>query len=89
MDGRRTLSGVITCNIGDMLKRWSDDQLQSTLHRVRMPRPDEYLGPRYSLPFFCQANMNWVIQGPQKKYAPITANDYLQQRIAANFATMG
>ena len=45
--------------------------------------------PRYSRPFFCQANMNWVIQGPQKKYAPITANDYLQQRIAANFATMG
>ncbi len=83
------LSGVITCNIGDMLKRWSDDRLQSTLHRVRMPRPDEYLGSRYSLPFFCQANMNAVVQGPQKKYDPITANDYLQQRIAANFSAMG
>ncbi len=82
------LPGVITCNIGDMLKRWSDDQLQSTLHRVRMPRADEYLGPRYSLPFFCQANMNSIIQGPQKKYEPITAHDYLQQRIAANFAAM-
>jgi hypothetical protein len=34
--------------------RWSDDKLQSTLHRVRIPRADEYLGPRYSLPFFCQ-----------------------------------
>ena len=33
--------------------------------------------------------MNSIIQGPQKKYAPITANDYLQQRIAANFAAMG
>jgi isopenicillin N synthase-like dioxygenase len=83
------LPGVITCNIGDMLKRWSDDQLQSTLHRVRMPRADEYLGPRYSLPFFCQANMNSLVQGPQKKYAPITAHEFLQQRIAANFATMG
>ena len=39
-------AGYITCNIGDMLKRWSDDQLQSTLHRVRMPHADEYLGPR-------------------------------------------
>jgi isopenicillin N synthase-like dioxygenase len=29
-----------------MLMRWSDDKLQSTLHRVRMPRADEYLGPR-------------------------------------------
>ena len=80
------LPGVITCNIGDMLRRWSDDQLLSTLHRVRMPRPDEYLGPRYSLPFFCQANKDAIIQGPGKVYAPITAHDYLQQRIAANFA---
>lgn len=78
------LPGVVTCNIGDMLMRWSDDQLQSTLHRVRMPRQDEYLGPRYSLPFFCQANKDAVIQGPGRKYAPITAHDYLQQRIAAN-----
>ena len=38
--------GVIICNIGDMLMRWSDDRLKSTLHRVRMPRPGEYLGPR-------------------------------------------
>lgn len=78
------LPGVVTCNIGDMLMRWSDDQLQSTLHRVRMPRQDEYLGPRYSLPFFCQANKDAIIQGPGGKYEPITAHDYLQQRIAAN-----
>jgi isopenicillin N synthase-like dioxygenase len=78
------LPGVVTCNIGDMLMRWSDDQLQSTLHRVRMPRQDEYLGPRYSLPFFCQANKDVIIQGPGKKYDPITAQDYLLQRIAAN-----
>jgi isopenicillin N synthase-like dioxygenase len=78
--------GLITCNIGDMLMRWSDDQLLSTLHRVRMPHPDEYLGPRYSMPFFCQANRDAVIEGPGKLYAPITAHDYLQQRIAANFA---
>jgi len=53
---------------------------------VRMPRVDEYLGPRYSMPFFCQANKDAVIQGPDKKYKPITAHDYLQQRIAANYA---
>jgi isopenicillin N synthase-like dioxygenase len=80
------LPGVVTCNIGDMLMRWSDDQLQSTLHRVRMPRADEYLGPRYSLPFFCQANKDAIIQGPGKSYTPIAAHDYLQQRIAANYA---
>jgi isopenicillin N synthase-like dioxygenase len=80
------LPGVITCNIGDMLMRWSDDKLLSTLHRVRMPTQDEYLGPRYSMPFFCQANKDAMIQGPGRKYNAISAHDYLQQRIAANFA---
>lgn len=78
--------GVITCNIGDMLMRWSDDKLLSTLHRVRMPKADEPKGPRYSMAFFCQANKDQLIQGPEKKYEPITARDYLLQRINANFA---
>ena len=77
--------GVITCNIGDMLMRWSDDRLRSTLHRVRMPRSGEYLGPRQSIAFFCQANQDATIVGPAGKYAPISAADYLAQRIAANF----
>ncbi len=82
------ITGVITCNIGDMLMRWSDDQLLSNPHRVRMPRPDEYLGPRYSIPFFAQANRDFVLQGPAKKYPPITAHDYIQERLSANFAAL-
>lgn len=77
---------VITCNIGDMLMRWSDDQLPSNFHRVRNPLPHEFQGPRYSLAFFCQANKDVEILGPQRKYPPISAEDYLQQRIQANFA---
>ena len=80
--------GVITCNIGDMLMRWSDDRLLSNPHRVRMPRPDEYLGPRYSIPFFAQANRDIVLQGPEKKYPPITAADYIKMRLAANFEAL-
>lgn len=79
------LSGVVTCNIGDMLMRWSDDHLLSNLHRVRMPRHDEYLGPRYSIAFFAQANKDAVLSGPEKKYEPMTAHDYIQMRIGANF----
>lgn len=79
------VTGVITCNIGDMLMRWSDDQLLSNPHRVRMPRQDEYLGPRYSIPFFAQANRDFVLQGPQKRYPPITAADYISERIKANY----
>lgn len=81
-------TGYVTCNIGDMLMRWSDDKLLSTLHRVRMPEPGEYLGERLSMPFFCQANRDAVIQGPEKKYAPITAQNYLLERLQANFAAL-
>ena len=77
---------AITCNIGDMLMRWSDDQLPSNFHRVRNPQPHEYQGARYSLAFFCQANEDAVIEGPAKKYPPITGADYLRQRISANFS---
>ena len=77
---------IITCNIGDMLMRWSDDILPSNFHRVKSPEPDEYQGARYSLAFFCQANAHVIIEGPNKKYSPITAADYLKQRISANFS---
>ena len=76
---------AITCNIGDMLMRWSDDLLPSNFHRVKNPQPGEYMGPRYSVAFFCQANRDAVIEGPAKKYPAITAGDYLRQRVAANF----
>jgi isopenicillin N synthase-like dioxygenase len=76
---------LITCNIGDMLMRWSDDRLPSNFHRVRNPRPGEDMGPRYSLAFFCQANTDALIESPAGKYPPITAGDYLAERIRANF----
>ena len=78
---------LITCNIGDMLMRWSDDRLPSNFHRVRNPSADEYQGGRYSLAFFAQANRDVLIEGPAAKHAPISAEDFLQQRVAANFAT--
>lgn len=83
--------GTITCNIGDMLTRWSDDRLPSTLHRVRMPRAEEIdgdrLDARYSIAYFAQADGDAVIEPPGGTHPPITAADYLQQRIAANFAS--
>lgn len=76
---------LITCNIGDMLMRWSDDQLPSNFHRVKNPAAHEYQGARYSLAFFAQANRGTLIETPSGKYPPITAGDFLQQRVAANF----
>jgi isopenicillin N synthase-like dioxygenase len=68
-----------------MLMRWSDDQLPSNFHRVKNPAAHEYQGARYSLAFFAQANRSVVIDSPSDKYPSITAGDFLQQRIAANF----
>ncbi|MFT4087299.1 MAG: 2-oxoglutarate and iron-dependent oxygenase domain-containing protein [Gordonia sp. (in: high G+C Gram-positive bacteria)] len=76
---------VITCNIGDMLMRWSDDELSSNFHRVRVPGDGEYTGPRYSIPFFAQANRGVTIEPPRGTYPPITAAEYLRQRVEANY----
>lgn len=77
---------AITCNIGDMLMRWSDDLLPSNFHRVKSPGPLDDRAARYSIAFFAQANSEVMIEGPQSKYPAISAKDYLQQRITANFA---
>ncbi|STT26559.1 Oxidoreductase [Klebsiella pneumoniae] len=66
--------------------RWSDDQLPSNFHRVRNPLPMNIRGRATAWRFFCQANKDVEILGPQRKYPPISAEDYLQQRIQANFA---
>jgi isopenicillin N synthase-like dioxygenase len=76
---------AITCNIGDMLMRWSDDLLPSNFHRVRLPGAGEYTGARHSIAFFAQANRDVVIAGPQGRYPEITAEEYLRQRISANY----
>ncbi|MGC5396329.1 isopenicillin N synthase family dioxygenase [Streptomyces sp. DT20] len=76
---------VITCNIGDMLTRWSDDRLPSNFHRVKSPGPGDDRSARHSIAFFAQADRDVVIEGPAGRYPAITAADYIQQRIAANF----
>lgn len=75
----------ITCNIGDMLMRWSDDALPSNFHRVRGPRVGENQDSRYSIAFFAQANRDIVMESPSGAWEPITARDYLLQRVAANY----
>ncbi|KAG1093029.1 hypothetical protein G6F42_019049 [Rhizopus arrhizus] len=41
--------GDIVCNIGDMIMRWSDDQLKSNFHRVRAPAVVCYYSRTHSL----------------------------------------
>jgi isopenicillin N synthase-like dioxygenase len=79
----------IVVNVGDMLQRLTNNKLRSTTHRVVNP-PREQMGTsRYSIPFFMhpRAEMDLsclpscVAPGEAPAYEPITAGEYLHQRL--------
>jgi len=81
--------GELVINIGDMLQRLTNGKLRSTSHRVVNPAPDRASHARYSMPFFLHFRSDFLIDalpetvpaGEQAKWPPITANDYLQERL--------
>ena len=81
--------GELVINIGDMLQRLTNGVLRSTSHRVVNPAPDRAAHARYSMPFFLHFRSDFLIDplketvaaGEQPKWSPITANDYLQERL--------
>ena len=82
-------AGELVINIGDMLQRLTNGDLRSTSHRVVNPTPDRASHARYSMPFFLHFRSDFLIEalpqtvpaGEQPKWAPITADDYLQERL--------
>jgi len=80
----------LVMNCGDMLQRLTNHQLQSTTHRVVNPPRELWHTPRYSIPFFCHpkplmkldALPQCLSEGEQPIDAPITAGEYLNQRLA-------
>lgn len=82
-----TLRGQIVVDSGDMMQRCTNGVIPSTTHRVVNPA-----GPnvaRYSMPFFVHpyndcsldALPGTVTDERPKKYPPITAGDFLTQRL--------
>jgi isopenicillin N synthase-like dioxygenase len=76
--------GSLVVNVGDMLQRQTGAQLPSTTHRVVNPAPGLRHIPRYSMPFFLHYRPDWLIEPfvTQAAMPPITANDFLLQRLA-------
>ena len=81
--------GAVVCNIGDMLQRLTNQALPSTTHRVVNPPPERRGVSRYSTPFFLHFEPDYLIQtlpscvsaeNPDH-YDPITAEDFLQERL--------
>lgn len=76
----------IIVDTGDMMSRLTNDVLPSTIHRVVNPCNADR--SRYAMPFFLhphsEANLSCPPQcvGPDgSKYPPITAGEFLQQRL--------
>lgn len=80
----------IVVNVGDMLQRLTNNYLKSTTHRVVNPPRHEWHRPRLSIPFFLhpQSNMDLtclpstVTDDRPLAYEPITAGEYLDERLA-------
>ncbi|KZW01187.1 Clavaminate synthase-like protein [Exidia glandulosa HHB12029] len=65
------IKGALCLNVGDVLMRWSNDHLKSTLHRVALPPADRVMNeagnsdhtpPRYSVVYFVCPDAESVIQ---------------------------
>lgn len=65
------IPGTVVVNTGDLLARWSNDTLRSTLHRVVAPStskisnadiPEGMAPARQSIAFFCNPNFDAVIE---------------------------
>jgi isopenicillin N synthase-like dioxygenase len=84
-----SLPGQIVVNVGDMLQRLTNDRLRSTTHRVINPPKELWGTSRYSIPFFLHPRSEMrldclgsciSLENP-RKYDPITAGEYLDQRL--------
>ncbi|MCH2198037.1 MAG: isopenicillin N synthase family oxygenase [Flavobacteriales bacterium] len=80
----------IVVNVGDMLQRLTNGKLRSTTHRVVNPPREKWNTSRFSIPFFlhprsemrldCLANC--VEAGQEPNFKPISAGEYLDERLA-------
>lgn len=79
----------IVINVGDMLQRLTNNYLKSTTHRVVNPPREEWHLPRLSIPFFLHPRSEMdlsclpscVSEEQPLAYAPITAGEYLDERL--------
>lgn len=82
-------AGALVINVGDMLQRQTNGRLRSTTHRVVNPCGEAARRARYSMPFFLHFRPDFLIEplpecvGENTASAPdpITAHDYLMQRL--------
>jgi isopenicillin N synthase-like dioxygenase len=75
----------IIVNVGDLLQRWTNDRLRSTIHRVICSEKE-----RFSIAYFCNPDQETLIKsfglnGEEKKYEDINAYEYLTNRLDSTY----
>jgi len=83
------LPDQLVVNVGDMLERFTNKKLKSTIHRVVNPPSDLMNTPRYSIPFFMHPRSEMSLAALQscvnsenpKLWEDITAGEFLDQRL--------
>lgn len=81
--------GCLVVNVGDMLQRLTNNKLKSTTHRVVNPPREKWHTSRYSIPFFTHPRSEMrldclpdcVTTNNPIQYAPISAGEYLNERL--------
>lgn len=79
----------VVVNVGDMLQRLTNNRLKSTTHRVVNPPREKWGMSRFSIPFFLHPRSGMrldclpscVTPDNPLHYAPITAGEYLDERL--------
>ncbi|XP_033101454.1 2-oxoglutarate-dependent dioxygenase htyE-like [Anneissia japonica] len=81
------MPGSIVINIGDMLQRWTADQLVSTVHRVVVPKGTRTNNSRQSMAFFGHPNSNQdiVCIDGSNKYPPTNSDTYMESKYSKSF----
>jgi len=80
----------IVVNVGDMLQRLTNGKLKSTTHRVVNPPREKWGNSRFSIPFFLHPRsemrldclQSCVASGEKPNWEPITAGEFLDERLA-------
>ncbi|KAI1416231.1 hypothetical protein F5Y13DRAFT_154877 [Hypoxylon sp. FL1857] len=96
------MKNALVMNVGDLLMRWSNDFLKSTLHRVTLPPAQDKLPvdgklmtrPRYSIPYFVSPDPKALIEclsvcaGEKNpaKYEPVVQEEYRRMRARGQYA---
>ncbi|GAA6004822.1 hypothetical protein JCM10207_008417 [Rhodosporidiobolus poonsookiae] len=84
---------TVVVNVGDLLQRWSNDKLKSTIHRVVLPAdadPTVLMTPRRnSIAFFSNPNLKQRVEclpgTGAPKYAPVECEEYLVKRLGETY----